>query len=68
MHHGRHFGPGHGPGEGRRGFFRRPFPSREELIDRLESYHRDLEQELANIDDVLQHLRGGSPTAPSPES
>jgi hypothetical protein len=56
MHHG-HFGPGHGPG--RRAFFRRPFPSRDELIERLESFQRDLEQELANIDDVLRHLRGG---------
>jgi hypothetical protein len=58
MHH-QHWGPPGGPGFGRRGFFRRPFPSREELIERLESYHRDLEQELANIDDVLSHLRGG---------
>ena len=57
MHHGRHYGPGHGGPEGRR-FFRRPFPSREELIERLESFQRDLEQELANIDDVLRHLRG----------
>jgi hypothetical protein len=36
----------------------RPFPSREELIERLETFQRDLEQELANIDDVLRHLRG----------
>jgi len=55
MHHGQH---GYGPGPGRRGFFRRPFPSREELIERLESHHRDLEQELANLDDILRHLRG----------
>ena len=41
----------------RRGFMR-PFPSREELIERLDSYQRDLEQELANLDDVLRHLRG----------
>ena len=55
MHHGHGYGPGPG---GRRGFFRRPFPSREELIERLESHHRDLEQELANLDDILRHLRG----------
>ena len=54
MHHGH----GYGPVPGRRGFFRRPFPSREELIERLESHHRDLEQELANLDDILRHLRG----------
>jgi hypothetical protein len=41
----------------RRGFMR-PFPSRDDLIERLESYQRDLEQELANLDDVLRHLRG----------
>jgi hypothetical protein len=52
MHHGHH-----GPPWGRRRGFMRPFPNREELIDRLESYQRDLEQELANLDDVLRHLR-----------
>jgi hypothetical protein len=57
MHHG-HFGPpSSGWGHRRRGFMR-PFPNREELIERLESYQRDLEQELANLDDVLRHLRG----------
>jgi len=54
MHHGQHR-YGYGP---RRHLFR-PFPTREELIERLESHQRDLEQELANIDDVLSHLRGG---------
>jgi hypothetical protein len=53
-HHERHFGPPFG----RRRAFMRPFPNREELIERLESYQRDLEQELANLDDVLRHLRG----------
>ena len=49
MHHGHH----------RRGRiqFRRPFPNRQELLDRLESYQRDLEQELADIADLIQHLR-----------
>ena len=37
--------------------FRRPFPNREELLERLESYQRDLEQELADIDDLIRHLR-----------
>ena len=54
MHHGTHW---YGPGPRRHLF--RPFPTREELIERLESHQRDLEQELANIDDVLRHLRGG---------
>jgi hypothetical protein len=55
MHHERHYGPGH---FGRRRHLMRPFPSREELIERLEQFHRDLEQELANLDDVLRHLKG----------
>ena len=38
-------------------FFRRPFPNRQELLERLESYQRDLEQELADIADVIAHLR-----------
>jgi hypothetical protein len=57
MHHHRH----------RRGrlAFRRPFPNRQELLERLESYHRDLEQELADIDDLISHLRdeGDQPAA-----
>ena len=63
MHHRheRHFG---GPHPGRRRGLMRPFPNREELIERLESYQRDLEQELANLDDVLRHLRGAPQAAP----
>jgi hypothetical protein len=38
-------------------FFRGPFPNRQELLERLESYQRDLEQELADIADVIDHLR-----------
>ena len=60
MHHGRHR---HG-----RLHFRRPFPNRLELLERLESYHRDLEQELADLDDLLRHLRdeGDQPATPQP--
>ena len=36
--------------------FRRPFPNRTELLERLEAYHRDLEQELADLDDLIRHL------------
>ncbi|HVS85309.1 MAG TPA: hypothetical protein VHD91_06740 [Gaiellaceae bacterium] len=61
-HHGHH----HGPPFGRRRLFGRPFPSREELIDRLESHQRDLEQELANLDDVLRHLRGSESSPQQP--
>ena len=51
MHHRHH---GHGPG---RIHFRGPFPNRQDLLERLESYQRDLEQELADIADVIAHLR-----------
>lgn len=51
MHHGHRHGRLH---------FRRPFPNRQELVERLESYQRDLEQELADIDDLLRHLRDTS--------
>jgi hypothetical protein len=51
MHHHRH---GHHRGGG---FFRRPFPNRQELLERLEQHQRDLEQELADVADVIAHLR-----------
>jgi hypothetical protein len=41
-------------GFGRR---RRRFPSREEWLRRLEEHQRDLEQELADVADVIRHLR-----------
>jgi hypothetical protein len=56
MHH-RHHGWG---GRGSRIFFRGGFPSRQELIERLESFQRDLEQQLADVADVLAHLRDES--------
>jgi hypothetical protein len=45
-------------------FFRGPFPSRPELIERLEGFQRDLEQQLADVADVLAHLRDGTDDAP----
>jgi hypothetical protein len=61
MHHGHH---GHGPRGRGRLHFRRPFPNRHELLARLESYQRDLEQELADVDDLIRHLRDGAEQAP----
>jgi hypothetical protein len=58
MHHGYH--------RHSRLFFRRPFPNRQELLSRLESYQRDLEQELADIADVIAHLRD-APQEPQPQ-
>jgi hypothetical protein len=54
MHHHHHRWGGGGRG---RVFFRGPFPNRQELLSRLESYQRDLEQELADVADVIEHLR-----------
>ena len=37
-----------------------------ELLERLEAYQRDLEQEVADLDDLIRHLRdepGGQPEA-----
>ena len=45
---------------GRHGF--RRFGNREEWLDRLEQYQRDLEQELADVADVIKRLREGGPT------
>jgi hypothetical protein len=53
VHHRHHGRAGRGP----RMFFRGGFPSRPELIERLESFQRDLEQQLADVADVLAHLR-----------
>jgi hypothetical protein len=57
MHSRQH---GHGPSgrSSRPSFFSGGiFPSRRELLDRLESYQRDLEQQLADVTDVIAHLR-----------
>ncbi len=59
----------HGPrGEHRRGRlgFQRPFPNRQELLERLEAYQRDLEQEVVDIADLIEHLRDKSPQ-PEPQ-
>jgi hypothetical protein len=53
MHHRHHH---HERGQGRI-HFRGPFPNRQDLLERLENYRRDLEQELADVSDVIEHLR-----------
>ena len=47
---------------------RRPFPNRAELLERLEDYHRDLEQELADLDDLIRHLRDAPAGSPAEET
>jgi hypothetical protein len=62
MHHRHHHG------RSARLFFRGSFPSRHELLERLENYQRDLEQQLADIADVIAHLRDrdeGQPQHPA---
>jgi len=54
MHHHEHR---HWRGGRARLFFRGPFPNRQDLLERLEGYQRDLEQELADVADVIAHLR-----------
>lgn len=58
----------HGHRHGHRGRlgFQRPFPNRQELLERLEAYQRDLEQEVADVADLIEHLRDKSPQ-PQPE-
>jgi hypothetical protein len=41
-------------------------PNREELLKALEERQKDLEQEIADIHDVLRRLRDEGPT-PAPE-
>ena len=60
MHHGHHHGPGRG-----RIHFRGPFPNRLDLLERLENYRRDLEQELADVSDLIKRLQADdAPSAP----
>jgi hypothetical protein len=48
----------HGRRYGRRGFGRRWY-ERDNVLERLESYQRDLEQELADVSDLIRRLREG---------
>ena len=51
----------HGHHHHRRGFRRPPFGRRwyssDNVLERLESYQRDLEQELADVSDLIRRLR-----------
>ena len=57
MHHGhKHQGRGFGPGFRRFGRF-----NRDEMLPRLEEYQKDLEQELADVADLIRRLKEGQP-------
>jgi hypothetical protein len=60
-HHHQHRQHRHG-----RLHFRRPFPNRQELLERLEAYQRDLEQEIADVEDLIRHLRDTSDAPAEP--
>jgi hypothetical protein len=49
-----------------RGLGRRWY-DRENVLERLESYQRDLEQELADVSDLITRLRAGEQPGGTPE-
>ena len=59
MRHGHHRRRGCGP----RGLGR--FPNREEWLRALEEYQRDLEQETADVADLIRRLREEQPAQPA---
>jgi hypothetical protein len=60
MHHGRRR---HYRGLGRRWY------ERDNVLERLENYQRDLEQELADVSDLIERLRAGeTPGQTQPQS
>jgi hypothetical protein len=56
-------------GHGHRRAFRPPFGrrwySRDNVLERLESYQRDLEQELADVSDLIKRLQTGEEAQPT---
>jgi hypothetical protein len=42
---------------GRHGFGRFRYPNRDELLKNLEEHQRDLEQEVADVADLIRRLR-----------
>jgi hypothetical protein len=60
MHHGRRR---HYRGLGRRWY------ERDNVLERLENYQRDLEQELADVSDLIERIRAGeTPGQTQPQS
>jgi hypothetical protein len=51
-------------GRGFRGFGRRGFPNREQLVERLQGYEQHLEGELSNVQELLERL-GDAPEQPA---
>ncbi len=53
---------GHSHGRGRRGHrsLRARYPNRDELLGKLEEHQKDLEQEVADVADLIRRLRDES--------
>jgi hypothetical protein len=49
-----------GRARGFRGFGRRGFPNREQLVERLQGYQQHLEGELKNVHELLERLGDAS--------
>jgi hypothetical protein len=49
---------------GGRGFGRRGFPNREQLVERLQGYQEHLQSELQNVQELLERL-GDTPEQPA---
>ncbi len=67
MHHGRRFGGHRGRRLGSRWY------ESGNVLERLEDYRRDLEQELADVSDLIRRLQAGeqpgaAPGQPEPQS
>ena len=56
MHHRRFRGPRRGGALGERWY------ERDRVLERLETYQRDLEQELADVSDLIRRLQESGPT------
>jgi hypothetical protein len=50
----------------RRPPFGRRWYNRENVLERLETYQRDLEQELADVSDLIKRLQDAADAAPQP--
>ena len=53
---------------GRARMGRRRFGNKEDWQKRLEDYQRDLEQELADVTDILKRLREEAPASGEPQT
>ena len=62
MHGRRHRGHRWGPRLGARWY------ERETVIERLEEYRRDLEQELADVSDLLSRLKAADASGEQPQT